>query len=154
LRAVCKTNRNSCKSSYRNLTRTVISEQKDIARPHVEKQIEAHNQELNFFGLLVSCAAESTGGKFKKVNNYNKGGKVVPKLKQSPDEHKNLMFQAYLSKNMTLYGVDIKRLSLKLQLSERTLRNKIKRPETFTVCEIRKAFAVLKFSDVEKAEIM
>jgi transposase len=78
----------------------------------------------------------------------------MPKLKESEAEEKNRIARAYIAKNMELYGLSDEDVSKKLHVVKRTFQNKKKRPETFTLDELRKLCYVLKFNDQEKVMLL
>ena len=78
----------------------------------------------------------------------------MPKLKVNPLEQKRRVVRAYISKNMDLYGLDEETVAAKVHFTKRTLQNKRKRPETFTLNELWKISNILKFTAEEKAEIL
>lgn len=75
----------------------------------------------------------------------------MPRLKESEEEQKNSMTRAYIAKNMALYNITDDQVATKLRCTKRTFQNKKKRPETFTLGEIRKLCIVIKLSAEEKA---
>lgn len=78
----------------------------------------------------------------------------MPKLKKSEEEQKNVLTRAYIAKNMTLYNLSDEQVAIKLRCTKRTFQNKKKRPETFTLGELRKLCIVIKLSEEEKSLIM
>ena len=78
----------------------------------------------------------------------------MPKLKESEAERKNMITRAYIAKNMELYGFTDEEVATRLMCTRRTFQNKKKRPETFTLKELRKLCAVLKLQDEEKILIL
>lgn len=78
----------------------------------------------------------------------------MPKLKESEEEQKNNITRAYIAKNMTLYNLSDDQVAIKLRCTKRTFQNKKKRPDTFTLGELRKLCIVIKLSDEEKSLIM
>jgi hypothetical protein len=78
----------------------------------------------------------------------------VPKLKESDEEQKNRLTRAYIAKNMELYDLSDEQIAVKLRCTKRTFQNKKKRPETFTLGELRKLCTVIKLSDEEKSLIL
>ena len=78
----------------------------------------------------------------------------MPKLKVTEEQQKNNVTRAYIAKNMELYGLTDDQVAVKLRCTKRTFQNKKKRPETFTLGELRKLCTVIKLNDEEKALIM
>lgn len=78
----------------------------------------------------------------------------MPKLKESEEQMKNNMARACIAKNMTLYNLSDEQIAIKLRCTKRTFQNKKKRPETFTLGELRKLCTVIKLSDEEKSLII
>ena len=78
----------------------------------------------------------------------------MPKLKESDEEKKNRNTRAYIAKNMELYNFNDEQVAVKLRCTKRTFQNKKRRPETFTLGELRRLCITLKFSDEEKTYIM
>ncbi len=78
----------------------------------------------------------------------------MPKLKESEEEQKNNITRAYIAKNMALYNLTDEQVALKIRCAKRTFQNKKKRPETFTLGEIRKLCTVIKLNAEEKSLII
>lgn len=78
----------------------------------------------------------------------------MPKLKESEEEQKNNIARAYIAKNMALYNLTDEQIAIKLRCTKRTFQNKKKRPETFTLGELRNLCTVIKLSVEEKALFM
>ncbi len=78
----------------------------------------------------------------------------MPKLKESEKEQKDKLTRAYIAKNMELYNLSDEQVATKLCCTKRTFQNKKKRPETFTLGELRKLCIVIKLSTEEKALIL
>jgi hypothetical protein len=78
----------------------------------------------------------------------------MPKLKESEELQKDRLTRAYIAKNMELYNLSEEQIAIKLRCSKRTFQNKRKRPETFTLKELRNLCSAIKFSNEEKALIM
>lgn len=78
----------------------------------------------------------------------------MPKLKESSEQQKNRVLRALILKNMELHDITSDQIALKLCFTKRTLLNKMKRPETFTLGELRKLCLILKFSNEEKAMVL
>lgn len=78
----------------------------------------------------------------------------MPKLKEAEDVQKDRIVRAYIAKNMELYNLNDEQVAIKLRCTKRTFQNKKKRPETFTLGELRKLCATLKLSSEEKSLII
>lgn len=78
----------------------------------------------------------------------------MPKLKPSNTELKSRVVRAAISSNMELYGLNEDYVAAKTHTTKRTLQNKRKRPETFTLAELWRISEILKFSPEEKAQIL
>lgn len=78
----------------------------------------------------------------------------MPKLKESEEQRKDRFTRAYIAKNMELYNLSDEQIATKLRCTKRTFQNKKKRPETFTLRELRKLCIAIKLSDEEKSLIM
>ena len=78
----------------------------------------------------------------------------MPKLKESEKEIKNRTARAYIAKNMELYNLSDEQVATLLHIVKRTYQRKLKRPETFTLEELRKLCQVLKFTDEEKVMLL
>ena len=74
----------------------------------------------------------------------------MPKLKETESQQKDRLTRAYIAKNMTLYNLTDEQVAVSLRCTKRTFQNKKKRPETFTLGELRKLCAAIKLSDEEK----
>lgn len=78
----------------------------------------------------------------------------MPKLKESEELQKDRLTRAYIAKNMELYNLSDEQVAIKLRCTKRTFQNKKKRPETFTLGELRKLCTAIKLSNEEKSLIM
>ena len=78
----------------------------------------------------------------------------MPKLKESDEQQKDRIARAYIAKNMELYNLNDEQIAIKLRCTKRTFQNKKKRPETFTLGELRKLCTIIKLSDEEKTLIL
>jgi hypothetical protein len=67
---------------------------------------------------------------------------------------KDRLARAYIAKNMELYNISDEQAAAKLRCTKRTFQNKKKRPETFTLGELRKLCTAIKLNNEEKALIM
>ena len=74
----------------------------------------------------------------------------MPKLKISKTEERNRIARSVISKYMELNAVNDEQLSGKWQFRRKTLQNKRKRPETFTVFELRVLCDTLKIPEEER----
>lgn len=78
----------------------------------------------------------------------------MPRLKETQEQQKNRTARAYILKNMELYGIKDEQLAIKLCCTKRTFQNKMKRPETFTLGELRRLCLAIKLSDEEKSMLI
>lgn len=78
----------------------------------------------------------------------------MPKLKESQEQQKDRIVRAYIAKNMVLYGLTDAQIAVELHCTKRTFQNKMKRPETFTLGELRKLCVAIKLSDEEKTMLL
>lgn len=78
----------------------------------------------------------------------------MPRLKESEEQQKDKLIRAYIAKNMELYSLSDELVAIKLRCTKRTFQNKKKRPETFTLGELRKLCTVMKLKDEEKVLIL
>jgi len=79
----------------------------------------------------------------------------MPKLKESEEIKRDKLFKALTAKNMTLCGYNHhKDLAPGMYMHENTLNYKLNDPDRFTRKELRRMFALLKFTDEEKGQIM
>lgn len=79
----------------------------------------------------------------------------MPKLKDSPEVAQDKLFKALTAKNMMLCGYNHNNeLAIKMRMHEHTLNYKLKDPDKFTRKELRRLFALLKFTEEEKGAIM
>lgn len=78
----------------------------------------------------------------------------MPRLRESEEEQKNNITRAYIAKNMALYNISDEQIAIKLRCTKRTFQNKKKRPETFTLGELRKLSIAIKLSAEEKSLIV
>lgn len=78
----------------------------------------------------------------------------MPKLKPSEAELKNRTVRGLILKNMEVCNIKEEELACKAMFTSRTLRNKMKRPETFTLRELRAICKALNFTTDEKAQVL
>lgn len=78
----------------------------------------------------------------------------MPKLKESEELQKDRLTRACIAKNMELYCLTDEQIAIKLRCTKRTFQNKKKRPETFTLGELRKLCIIIKLNSEEKALII
>lgn len=78
----------------------------------------------------------------------------MPKSKEYEELQKDRLTRALIAKNMALYDLSDEQVAIKLRCTKRTFQNKKKRPETFTLGELRKLCVAIKLSDEEKSLIM
>lgn len=78
----------------------------------------------------------------------------MPKLKPSEQEERNRIVRACIVGNQERQGVDDSSLAKSLGVVQDTVRNKKKRPGTFTLSELQTVSRVLKFSPIQAASIV
>lgn len=78
----------------------------------------------------------------------------MPKLKESDVQQKDRLTRACIAKNMALYDLDDEAVAVKLRCARRTFQNKQRRPETFTLGELRRLASALHLTDEEKAQLI
>lgn len=78
----------------------------------------------------------------------------MPKVKISQTEERNRVARSIISKYMELNNVNNEQLSARLPFTKRTLQNKRRRPETFTVFELRALCDALKVPEEERGMII
>lgn len=78
----------------------------------------------------------------------------MPKLKPSEQEERNRIVRACIAGNQERQGVDDSSLAKSLGVVPDTVRNKKKRPGTFTLSELQTVSRVLKFSPIQAASIV
>lgn len=78
----------------------------------------------------------------------------MPRLRETEEQRKDRLTRAYIAKNMELYNLTDEQVAIRLRCTKRTFQNKKKRPETFTLGELRKLCAAIKLNDEEKGLIM
>ena len=74
----------------------------------------------------------------------------MPRLKPSETEEKNKKVRACIAKGMAMQAMNDEEVAQKLNITKRTFQNKKKRPETFTIREIRKLSSVLKLTEEDR----
>lgn len=79
----------------------------------------------------------------------------MPKLQKTEAQEKDQLLRALIEKNKVLQGIrNNETLAKKLRVCPKTVYNKLDRPETFTLKELRQLCTVLHFTEDEKKEIM
>lgn len=78
----------------------------------------------------------------------------MSKIKETEAQLKDNIVRAYIAKNMALYNLSDDYVALKLHCTKRTFQNKKKRPETFTLGELRKLCKAIKLNDDEKGMLI
>lgn len=78
----------------------------------------------------------------------------MPKVKISKTEERNRIARSIISKYMELNAVNDEQLSNRLPFTRRTLQNKRRRPETFTVFELRALCDALKIPEGERGMLI
>lgn len=78
----------------------------------------------------------------------------MSKVKVSETEEKNRHVRACIAKNMELYGLKDEDVAIKLHVTKRTFQNKRKRPETFTLKEMRTLITILKLSESDRLQLI
>lgn len=78
----------------------------------------------------------------------------MPKLKPSDQEERNRIVRACIAGNQERQGIDDAGLAKCLGVVPDTVRNKKKRPETFTLRELQTVSRALKFSPIQAASIV
>ncbi len=73
----------------------------------------------------------------------------MPKLKVSEDEQWKRNVRGAIARGMEAQGLDDEAISKKMPFCKKTFQNKRKRPETFTVGEMRLLAKALKLSSDE-----
>lgn len=79
----------------------------------------------------------------------------MPRLKESESAAKDRLLRALIAKNMAMKGIEYKKdLAKYLNMSDRTVREKIRHPDQFTRLELRMLFSILNFTAEEKEAVM
>lgn len=78
----------------------------------------------------------------------------MPKLAPSFNEAKNRQVRAIISSGMELQGIDEVTLAKRIGRAKRTLQDKRKRPEIFTLQELRALAMALKLDETQKAQLI
>ncbi len=78
----------------------------------------------------------------------------MPKIAITDEEKQNRVVRSIIAKNMELYGITEEELAIKCRFTTQTLRNKKKRPETFTLKELRTLCRTLHVSNEDKMLIL
>lgn len=72
----------------------------------------------------------------------------MPKLRQTTEQTRKM--QGVIAKCLKETGIEKRHLATKLHLSLTSLYARLNEPERFTVGELKKMAAILKFSDTDK----
>lgn len=78
----------------------------------------------------------------------------MPKLKISETEEENRRTRAIISYGMSKEAITDLDIAKRICHSDRTVRNKKKRPETFTLSELRILVKLLKLNDQQIVELV
>ena len=79
----------------------------------------------------------------------------MPRPIKTEAQEKDLLLRALIEKNKVLLGIhDNETLAKKLMVCPRTMYNKLDRPETLTLKELRRLCSILHFTEEEKKAIM
>ena len=78
----------------------------------------------------------------------------MPKLQPSETELQNRRSRAAIAHNMEQYAVTDADLAKRFGCTVRTIQNKRRKPETFTVPELRILVKLLKMTDEQVAELI
>lgn len=78
----------------------------------------------------------------------------MPKLKPTEQEERARIVRACIAGNQERYGIDDEGLAHYLGVVPGTVRNKKKKPETFTLRELQAVGKALKFSPIQAASIV
>lgn len=74
----------------------------------------------------------------------------MPRLRPTQTEQRSRCVRATISRNMDMYGLTEEQIAAKIHTTKRTIQNKRKRPETFTLEELWTLSDVLRFTDEDK----
>lgn len=78
----------------------------------------------------------------------------MPKLKPSTTELQNRQTRAAISHNMEEFGITESELAKRLDCTVRTIQNKRRKPETFSLPELRIIALALKMTDAQVVELL
>lgn len=78
----------------------------------------------------------------------------MPKTQISEQEQKNRIARSIIAKNIELYGLTEEEVAVKCRFTKRTLQNKRKRPESFTLEELRTLCKILHITEEDKTKIL
>jgi hypothetical protein len=78
----------------------------------------------------------------------------LPKLKETEEQQMDNLTRAYLAYYQELYSLSDEEVAIKMHCTRQTYQNKKRRPDTFTLKELRKLCKVLKLTDEAKTSIM
>ena len=78
----------------------------------------------------------------------------MPKLKPNQAEEASRVVSSCLSSNMELYDVSEELLAAKMMVTSKTVQNRRKRPENFTLEELWAVARTLKWTPIQAASIV
>lgn len=79
---------------------------------------------------------------------------LMPKLKETDEQQKDNVTRAHLAYYQELYKLSDEDIAIKMHCTRQTYQNKKKRPNTFTLGELRRLCKILKITDEAKVSIM
>lgn len=78
----------------------------------------------------------------------------MPRIKPSESQMKDRMSAAIIKKHMILNQKTDNDIAIQVGFTKRTFQNKCKKPETFTLGELRKICSILRIPAEEKEQIL
>lgn len=78
----------------------------------------------------------------------------MPKLKPSPNEEAKRVVCACIDSNMALYNVDEDMLAARMRVTKKTVQNRRKKPENFTLEQLQAIAKALKWTPVQAASVV
>lgn len=78
----------------------------------------------------------------------------MPKLKPSPNEESKRVVCACIDSNMALYNVDEDTLAARMRVTKKTVQNRRKKPESFTLEQLQAIAKTLKWTPVQAASVV
>lgn len=78
----------------------------------------------------------------------------MPRIRESESQLKDNITRASIKRGMELTKKSQYEIAMQIGFTKRTFQNKCKRPETFTLGELRKLCSILKISGEEKEQII
>lgn len=78
----------------------------------------------------------------------------MPKLKISESEQRKRTAGGIIEKRMRQSGYDVDSLAVRMHFCTQTMRNKLNRPETFTLGELWQLCDILKVNDLERCVLL